>query len=232
MRIYTMLKFELNAYYDTDLSSVYFNDFKNENNVILDSHHCIIFNNGSKNELYFKKSKLAKMKKEQLQELAENLGVIYCGEELTKVELIEKLFFLDNEAFYTKALENNCLPPEDFTILGYSQGDFVQVYQVGGSEYSQDYLTNLFFNCPIYAVLRVYEIEQGVFLHDTKEEEITEFYLDELLANIYEYDKNEILVNFKIHRVDAFKDINEKYKIDLEKEIKKLVNLLTDKFAN
>lgn len=216
-----MLKFELNVHYSTDFSQIYFNDFKNENNVILDSHHCIIFNNGSKNEPYFKKSRLAKMKKEQLQELAENLSVIYCTEDLTKTELIEKLFFLDNESFYQKALENDCLPSCDFSIHGYSQGDFVKVYQVGGSEYSKEYLTNLFFDCPIYAVLKVYEIEQGIFLHDTKEEELTEFYLDELLANSYEYDKNEILVNFKIHRADAFKDINEKYKIDLEKEIKK-----------
>lgn len=67
-----MLKFELNVHYSTDFSQIYFNDFKKENNVILDSHHCIIFNNGSKNEPYFKKSRLAKMKKEQLQELAEN----------------------------------------------------------------------------------------------------------------------------------------------------------------
>lgn len=73
-------------------------------------------------------------------------------------------------------------------------------------------------------MLRIYEIEQGVFLHDAKEEELTEFYLDELLSNNYEYDKNEILVNFKIHNADAFKDINEKYNIDLEKEIKKYLD--------
>ena len=216
-----MLKFEINAYYDTDLASIYFNDFENENDLILGDHVYIIFNNGSKNEPYFKKSRLSKMKKESLQELAENLGLIYCGDELTKAELIEKLYFLDNEDFYKKALENNCLPSCDFCISGYSQGDFVKVYQVGGSEFTADYLTNLFFDCPIRAVLTIYEIEQGVFLHDTKEEELTEFYLDELLANSYEYDKNEILVNFELHNADAYKDVNANYNIDLEKEIKK-----------
>nr|DAJ39560.1 MAG TPA: hypothetical protein [Caudoviricetes sp.] len=215
-----MLKFELNVVYDTDLSSIYFDDFKNENNLILADHVCIIFNNGSKNEPYFKKSKLAKMKKDDLQELAENLDIIFCGEEKTKAELINDLMQLDNEDFYKKALENNCLPQKDFTICGYSQGDFVKVWQVGGSEYSAEYLSNLFFDCPIRAVLTIWEIEENALLHNAKIKEIGEWYLDELLSNNYNYNLNEILINFNLHDKKAYADLEEKYKFDLEQEIK------------
>ena len=101
---------------------------------------------------------------------------------------------------------------------------FVKIWQVGGSEYSKEYLSNLFFDCPICAVLTISEIEENAFLQYAKRKEIAEIYLDGMLSDSYNYDRNEILVNFRLHHVNAYDDLNAKYKIDLEQEIKKFLD--------
>lgn len=215
-----MLKFELNAYYNSDMSYINFSDFKSCNNVIIEDSVCIIFNNGSGNKPYFKKSRLAKMTKDQLVELAGNLELFDYAENYNKTELVEELSKLDNESFYKRAYAGNCLPCCDYIVRGYSQGDAVKVWQIGGEEYSKEYLTNLFFDAPVYATLRIFEIEQGVFLHDAKAKEYAEFYLDELLEDSYSYDKDKIINNFKLYNRESYKDLEEKYNINLEQAIK------------
>lgn len=131
------------------------------------------------------------------------------------------LLSVDNEYYYKIAISKGFIEPCDFVVRGYSQGDSVEVWQVGGSEYSKEYLTNLFYDYPIRAVLTISEIPQGVFLHDSKEEEIGEFYLDELLTDYYIWDRDQIINNFHLHNAEAYSDLNKKYNINLEEEIKK-----------
>lgn len=98
---------------------------------------------------------------------------------------------------------------------------FVKVWQIGGSEYSDEYLSNLFFDCPIHAVLTISEIAENALLHNAKREEIAEIYLDEMLSDLYHYDRNEILVNFKLNQAQAYADLEDKYKINLAQEVKR-----------
>lgn len=215
-----MLKFQLSAYYDNHLSCLNFNIFKQENNVIIEDNKCIIFNNGSGNKPYFKKSHLVKLSKDQLVELAELYNGISYKKGLLKNELIKELLTVSNEEFFRKACDVNCLPYRDFIIYGYSQGDNVRVWQIGGEEFSKEYLTNLFYATPVYCTFKIFEIEQGVFLHDCKEKEYAEFYLDELLEDNYTYDKDQIINKFKLHNRESYKDLERKYNINLEQAIK------------
>ena len=50
----------------------------------------------------------------------------------------------------------------DFVIHGYCQSDYAAVKQVGSEKafFSEDYLQQVFFDCPIAARLEIYQIER------------------------------------------------------------------------
>lgn len=72
--------------------------------------------------------------------------------------------------------------------------------------------------------MRIYEITPEKFLHDSEELEIETFYLDGLLNDGYNYDREEIISKFKLESIPDLKDLENKYQIDLEQEIKKYLS--------
>lgn len=202
-----MLRFDLIAFHDTDLADAYFQEWKAENKIILNDNVCIVFNNGSENLPYFKKSHLAKMEKDALQELAEDLNLIYCGEILTKSELIDLLLSLDNEAFYKLALKNNCLPPMSYSVRGYNEWQYVETWEVGGVVFGAKYLTNLFFGCPFWGHLIIRELDDKAERpHQKSARTVEEIRLDKYLKDYYDYSKSELLENIKANYNGKYKD--------------------------
>ena len=193
----SLYDFKVNVCYDTDLANLYFNDFKEghmNNNVNLffskrETDYLVIFENEKVlNESYYKKSKLARMNKDGLTNLAdEMLG--YGFDDSTKQTLIDGLLSITNKDYYTSHYENESYNSLDFdfAIRGYNQGDYCKVKIVGNVEkwIDKDYLTNIFYNTPISGNIEVFE--NGV--------SIDEFNLYDL-PNFDEYDyynKNKLI---------------------------------------
>ena len=192
------MKFDFNVSvsYDCDLAEIYFNDFKNGNmndnvNLFFGSRktdYLVIFENETvANQSYYKKSQLARMKKVELYELLENNNhpmVYACNiEDLKKSDMIDCLLEIDNQEYYAKHFENESYQDleYDFSISGYSQGDYIKVKLVGNVEkwINKNYLTNLFFDTPISGYIEVFE--------DDNLDLVDEFQLYDL-ANFNEYD--------------------------------------------
>ena len=71
------------------------------------------------------------------------------------------------------------------TTTGYSQGDWAEVYipkEFKDKPWIQSTIDHLFWDSPVYGIIKV------------NDEEI---YVDELLSDIYEWDKDEILSKLK-----------------------------------
>ena len=122
-----MTKFTFNHHIacDCDLAYLYFSDFKKGYLVIFENEKVL-------NESYYKKSKLARMNKTDLTNLAdEMLG--YSFDDSTKQTLIDGLMSITNKDHYTSHFHNDCYNSLDFDfgIRGYSQGDYCKVKIVG-----------------------------------------------------------------------------------------------------
>ncbi len=208
----TLPTFSHNIGYYTDDAQMRFSDFEKEiedKSLWLGSRstdYLVIFESESvKNQPYFKKSKLARMKKSCLEELH---GDFACSGDIinecrhldnpTKQDYIDDLLSVSNEAFYKHHFENQSWRDldSDFTIRGYSQGDAVQVKLVGKVDayLTSDYLTNIFFDVPL----------SGNVTIEQDGEVIEEFYLTEL-ANFDEYaqfDKDDLLAKISEYASD------------------------------
>ena len=141
-----MKKFTFNhrIAYDCDLANLYFNVFKegymNDNiNLFFGSRqtdYLVIFENEKVlNESYYKKSKLARMNKDDLTNLADEM-LEYGFDDSTKQTLIEGLMSITNKEYYTSHYENECYNSLefDFAIRGHNQGDCCKVKIVGNVE--------------------------------------------------------------------------------------------------
>ena len=190
----SLYDFKVNVSYDTDLANLYFNDFKeghmNDNvNLFFGSHQTnylvIIENEKVAKSSYYKKSKLDRMNKACLNELLEknNHDIIYTcnAEDMTKSDMIDCLLEIDNQEYYSKHYDNEYYQDldYDFSISGYSQGDYCKVKLIGNVEkwINKEYLTNVFYDTPISGVIEV--MKNGSL--------IDEFNLYDL-ANFNEYD--------------------------------------------
>ncbi len=177
---------------------------------------------------FTKKELVAAMKKASIwdQETARYKG--YDLYKATKQELIEFAKEEYNYSDFAEFLEN--FTPNFVTIktCGYSQGDYAEVIF---SKKVIDYLEksclksfdellpslettvdHLFWDSPIYARLTVND---------------DEYYLDELLPDLYEYDKDKLIKQFEIVQTDLF------YKTDVDNfksldELKIVVDFLSD----
>ena len=136
--------FQHHIAYDCDLANLYFNELKdgrmNDNiNLFFGSReidYLVIFENEKvANESHYKKSKLARMNKDDLTNLAdEMLG--YGFDDSTKLTLIDGLLSITNKDYYTSHCENECYNSleYDFIVRGYNQGDYCKVKIVGNVE--------------------------------------------------------------------------------------------------
>ena len=208
----SIFNFNVNVSYDTDLASLYYNDFKNgymNDNVNLffgsrqTEYLVIIENETVAKQSYYKKSKLARMNKACLYELLEknNHNIIYtCNiEDMTKSDMIDCLLEIDNQEYYSKHYEDEYYQDldYDFSISGYSQGDYCKVKIVGDVEkwINKEYLTNVFYDTPISGSVEVFE--NGVLidefrLYDLKGfDEYAYYDKDKLISMVAEYCKGE-----------------------------------------
>lgn len=201
--------FSHNIGYYTDDAQMRFSDFEKEiegRSLWLGSRstdYLVIFESESvKNQPYFKKSKLARMKKSCLDELH---GDFACSGDIinecrymdnpTKQDYIDDLLSVSNEAFYKHHFENQSWRDldSDFTIHGYSQGDAVQVKLVGKVDayLTSDCLTNIFFDIPLTGSITIEQdgeaIEEFYLSELANFDEYAQFDEDDLLAKISEY---------------------------------------------
>ena len=185
-----MFTFNHRITYDCDLANLYFSDFKdghmNDNvNLFFGSRktdYLVIFENEKVlNESYYKKSKLARMNKEELYGLNYFHDLIWRTADLLKSELIDNLLSVNNEEFYKNHYEKEYYQDLDFdfAISGYNQGDYCKVKIVGNVEkwINKEYLTNIFYDTPLSGNIEVFK--NGSL--------IDEFHLYDL-ANFNEYD--------------------------------------------
>ena len=193
----SLYDFKVNICYDTDLANLYFNDFKeghmNDNvNLFFGSRstdYLVIFENEKvANTSYYKKSQLARMNKDALINLAdEMLG--YGFDDSNKQTLIDGLMSITNKYYYTSHYEREYYQDldYDFAISGYSQGDYCKVKIVGNVEkwINKEYLTNIFYDTPLAGSIEVFK--NGKFLHDFSLYDLAHF--DEYAS----YSKSDII---------------------------------------
>ena len=193
----SLYDFKVHVSYDTDLANLYFSDFKeghmNDNvNLFFGSRqtdYLVIFENEKvAKSSYYKKSQLARMNKADLTNLAdEMLG--YGFDDSNKQTLIDGLMSITNKEYYTKHYENECYNSldYDFSISGYSQGDYCKVKIVGNVEnwINKEYLTHLFYDTPISGIIEVFK--NGSLIDDFKLYDLDNF-------NEYDsYDKDKLI---------------------------------------
>ena len=152
-----MFTFNHRIAYDCDLANLYFSDFENgytNDNINLffgsrETDYLVILENEKVlNESYYKKSKLARMNKDELYGLNYFHDLIlWRNKEFLKSELIDSLLSVNNEEYYKNHYEKDCYKDldYDFSINGYSQGNYCKVKLVGNVEkwINKEYLTNL-----------------------------------------------------------------------------------------
>lgn len=194
-----MFTFNHRIAYDCDLANLYYSDFKDghmNDNVNLffgnrSTDYLVIFENEKvANESHYKKSKLARMNKDEL------YGLNYCHDlilwrtvDLLKDELIENLLSVNNEEYYRNHYEKEDYQnlDYDFIVKGYSQGDCCKVKIVGNVEkwINKEYLTNIFYDTPISGFIEVFK--DGVLIDEFNLFDINNF-------NEYDYyDKDKLI---------------------------------------
>lgn len=153
-----LITFDHNVSYDTGLSSMYFDDFISNASgchevQLFDGYLVIYGDNVSKDDKYFKRWQLEKMRKADLLDLCDWLAGGYYDMDNTKDDLIHELMSIDNEAYYKAHFAESRYHDldYDFSFTGYSQGDHYYVKTVGNVEawLNADYLTNIFYDSPI-----------------------------------------------------------------------------------
>lgn len=194
---------EFNLYYDTDMASIYYAEFIEG----VDGTNVLRFGNrktdfmvvcDDETKPYYKKSQLVKMKKSELFELYcyHDLPYNYNGiDYFTRQELIDDLLTITIKQYYTNYYKETrwhdleC----DFVSRGYSQGDVVKFVNISTNNYSQKYIDNLLWDCPIGMILEV------------NGEEVCDIW--DLLDDYCEFDETQFLENLeKIIKDETWKD--------------------------
>ena len=204
----SLYDFKINICYDTDLANLYFNDFKeghmNDNiNLFFGSRqtdYLVIFENEKVlNESYYKKSKLARMNRDELYGLNYFHELVWRTKNLLKSELIDNLLSVNNEEYYKNHYEKEYYQDLDFdfAISGYNQGDYCKVKIVGNVEkwINKEYLTNIFYDTPISGIIEVFK--NGSLIDDFQLYDLANFNeydnydKDKLIAMIADYCSNK-----------------------------------------
>ena len=165
-----MFTFNHHIAYDCDLANLYFNDFKDDHmndniNLFFGSRqtdYLVIFENEKvANTSYYKRYKLARMNKDELEGLNYYHDLIWRNRGYLKSELIENLLSVNNEEYYKNHYEKDYYQDLDFdfAVRGHSQGDYYKVKIVGNVEkwINKEYLTNIFYNTPLSGNIEVFK---------------------------------------------------------------------------
>ena len=224
----SLYDFKVNVSYNTDLANLYFNNFKDgytsdSINLFFGSRQTdylvIIENEEVANESYYKKSKLARMNKIDLTNLAdEMLG--YGFDDSTKQALIDGLISITNKDYYANHYENESYNnlDYDYAISGHSQGDYCKVKIVGNVEkwINKEYLTNLFYDTPVDGFIKVFKngsLVDDFQLYDLENFNEYNYYdKDKLIAMVTDYCSNKDHKDLLV----AYLDKNLKSTIDYD----------------
>ena len=205
----SLYDFKVNVCYDTDLANLYFDEFKeghmNDNiNLFFGSRqtdYLVIFENEKVlNQSYYKKSKLARMNKEELYGLNYYHDLVWRSSvDLLKSELIDNLLSVNNEEYYKNHYEKEYYQDLDFdfAIRGHSQGDYCKVKIIGNVEkwINKEFLTHICYDTPISGNIEVFK--NGVLiddfqLYDLKGfDEYGSYDKDKLIDMVSDYCSNE-----------------------------------------
>ena len=195
--------------YDYNLANLYFDAFKEGHtgdtvNLFFGSRETdyvvIIENEKVANTSYYKKSKLARMKKDELYGLNYYHDLIlWRNTELLKSELIDNLLSVTNEEYYKNHYEKEDYQnlDYDFAVRGYNQGDYCKVKLVGNVEewINKDYLTNIFYYTPIRGIIEVFKngsLIDEFNLYDLEDfNEYDSYDKDKLIGMIADYCSNK-----------------------------------------
>lgn len=203
-----MFTFNHRISYDCDLANLYFSDFKDghmNDNINLffgsrETDYLVIFENEKVlNESYYKKSKLARMNKDELYGLNYYHELVWRNENLLKSELIDNILSVNNEEYYKNHYEKEYYQDLDFDFIikGYNQGDYCKVKIVGNVEkwINEEYLTNIFYDTPISGTIEVFKdgsLIDDFNLYDLPNFNEYDYYdKDKLIAMISEYCKDK-----------------------------------------
>ena len=203
-----MFTFNHRITYDCDLANLYFSDFQkghmNDNiNLFFGSRetdYLVIFENEKVlNESYYKKSKLARMNKDELYGLNYFHDLIWRTADLLKSELIDNLLSVNNEEYYKNHYEKEYYQDLDFDFIikGYNQGDSCKVKIVGNVEkwINEEYLTNIFYDTPIVGMIEVFidgvRIDEFGLFEINNFDEYDYYDKDKLIAIIGEHCKDK-----------------------------------------
>ena len=200
-----MFTFNHRISYDCNLANLYFSDFQDgrmSDNINLffgsrETDYVVIFENEEVlNKSYYKKSKLARMNKDELYGLNYFHDLIlWRNREFLKSELIDNLLSVCNEEYYKNHYEKDHYQDLDFdfAIRGHSQGDYCKVKIVGNVEkwINEEYLTNLFYDTPVSGNIEVFK--DGVRIDEFSLYDIDNF-------NEYDYyDKDKLIAMISEH---------------------------------
>lgn len=207
MKRITENNIEILCGYDHDLANIEYDDFL-ENlpgyKFYKDRDVLVI---GELTNKHFKKWKLQKMKKADLQELYLQINESY-GDEYTKKELVDELMYTTHEEYYNMYCRETYFHNIecDFTVVGFSQGDYKKVIILKDSpdvEYiNKELLTNLIYCSPVTVLVTV-------------DDENT--YIDEYLDDRYNVDKDDIIN--AIDKIDQPEEIKAKIKQLVEENV-------------
>lgn len=193
--------FTLNISYDLDLSSINYQDWKENLDDNLLSlcdrwRSCDYMIIGNLDKPYFTKTALTRMKKDDLLDLAEYYGYPHIYEDWLKSEIVTELqSIVTTRHHYKTHYEETSWHDLDcsFTVTGYSQGDVVKVL-ILGDEFkwnTEKCLQNLFYDVPVSGTLSFLD---------------KEYYIDEFMSDEYDYDIDDIINNFKKHYTGWYKE--------------------------
>ena len=222
----SLYDFKVSVSYDADLANLYFNVFKEGHmgdNVNLFfgkrvNDYLVIFENEKVlNESYYKKSKLARMNKDELYGLNYYHDLVWRNKTLLKSELIENLLSVNNEEYYKNHYEKESYDnlEFDFAIRGYGQGDYFKVKIVGNVEkwINKEYLTHLFYDTPIHGNIEVFKngsLIDDFHLNDLENfDEYGSYDKDKLISMISDYCSNEDYKDLLVAYLD--KNLNTDY---------------------
>lgn len=195
---------EADVYRDSDLAHMWFHEFEYDHDgykkqmfghrqtemlVLYDDKH-------SPDDARFKESQLRAMTKKELVELAEMVSYWHVDETSRKDDIIHDLLQVTYGDYYEAMYNENewrDLEP-DLVVTGYTQGDAIAVFYVGEKTYSEQELTNLFYDAPVSGIVRII----------ANDEIIDEVWISEHNEDSYEWDKQDFIKRFETNKFDPY----------------------------
>lgn len=189
--------------YDQDLARIYFNEFEAGSCSggvqmfgLRQTDYMVIYNEDIKpTDNHFDLDELEAMSIDDLLEIAFAVGKHHFDETVPKNEIVEELYNLSHEDYYTELYAENSFYDleHDDTIYGYCQGDVVRVKFVGKPMHTNEELVNLFYDVPISGTIQ--------FIHNG--ETLLDFHYGEYAASEYKWDKDEFIGELKKYLSDT-----------------------------